>query len=120
MKTNLFKRAVFYCLNHDEPVPLVVMEGNTPFYACPKFMLADGLHPNGHAVDESPCHNRISLTMMGNIFQKVSKIMNDEYASGNMMDFTGMTFLYNMIQVKILKNDSDSICIGVSNRRITG
>jgi len=37
-----------------------------------------------------------------------------------MMDFTGMTFLYNMIQVKILKNDSDSICIGVSNRRITG
>ena len=29
----------FYCLNHEEPIPMTIMEGDTAFFACPHYMI---------------------------------------------------------------------------------
>ena len=119
MLRNLWKNATFYCLNHDKPVPLYVIETSmTPFYACPKYMLKDETHPNGHEKDESGCGNHLSFQDSYKIMEKFNNIIEDSLANEEMIDFTGLRFKYKSIQVKILKYSDDKIDIGITNSKI--
>ena len=118
MITNFWKDFKIFCMNgHKEPVEMVVMEGSTPFFACPRYMLKDEAHPDGHEEGEPGCLNRISLTAVSNLMEKLMKIVEKDDAFGAVADYTGMQFQYNGIQAKVLKYSNKDVHLGIVNRR---
>lgn len=120
MISNLLNHTVIYCMNHKKPVPMVVETGNTPFYACPRYRPVDSEHPHGHAEDESPCGNRVSILLVSNILDKFMNIVEKDRKEGVFADYTGMQFTYHMVHVRILRYDTKALDIGVLNRRVLG
>lgn len=115
---NIWKNAEFYCMNHDEPVKLYVYEGSrTPFYACPRYMLRDADHPDGHAPEEKGCDNRLSFDDALAIIEKLSARIEEALSNGEYVDFTGMVWKFKTIRVKILEYSDKGIRIGVRNTR---
>ena len=104
----------FYCMNgHEEPVPMVIMEGDTPFYACPRYMALDEKHPDGHGPDEPMCMNRFSLTDAEDIVMKLSKIIEEDI----MDDVLVVTVLhYEDAPDDENLEDKPLICLGVLNK----
>lgn len=117
----------FYCMNgHEEPVPMVIMEGDTPFYACPRYMALDEKHPNGHGPDEPMCMNRFSLTDAEDIVMKLSKIIEEDIMDDVYGDYNGHVFEHKSLVVTVLRyedapddgnlEDKPLICLGVLNK----
>ena len=102
---------------HEEPIPMIVMEGSSSFYACPHYMLKDDNHPDGRDEDEKMCVNRISFTALTNIVNKLMKMVEKDDENGIIADYTGKKFDYNGITVTILKYSMNSFHIGILNRR---
>lgn len=119
MILNFWNGISFYCMNgHEDPVPMVVMEGSTPFYACPKYMLKDEAHPDGHEPGEPGCPNRLSFTDAEQIVLTFSRMVEQAMEDDEIVDFTGLSFKYKMIQAKILKyRNKEDVRIGILNRR---
>lgn len=118
MIKNFWNNVKFYCIHeHPKPVLLVPMEGESTFYACPKYMLQDEAHPDGHLPDERQCANRISFTRAQSVIDRFMKIVEEDTASGDLMDYTNMKFSFDGIDVKILKYSPDDTRIGIVNRR---
>ena len=117
MIKNLWKSVQFFCLNHENPIPLTIMEGDSSFYACPHYMKNDEKHPDGYKDGELMCVNRISFTRATSIIEKFEKIMSDDGMSALTSDYTGLTFSLNGVHVRVLKYTPSDIRIGILNRR---
>lgn len=118
MIKNFWMFTNFYCMNHEEPIPMKVKEGDSAFYACPHYMLKDENHPDGHKDDEKMCNNRLSFTRAASIMDRFMKVVDKDTEEGMVVDYTGMTFKYDGISVRILKYSPNDVRIGVINRRI--
>jgi hypothetical protein len=119
MIKNFWQFTNFYCLNHEKPISMKTMKGDSVFYACPHYMIEDEKHPDGHKKDEKMCTNRISFTGATAVIDKFMKIVDDDTADGIVMDYTGMTFKYNGIDVRILKYSPNDVRIGILNKKAT-
>ncbi len=117
----------FYCMNgHEEPVPMVIMEGDTPFYACPRYMALDEKHPDGHGPDEPMCMNRFSLTDAEDIVMKLSQIIEEDIMDDVYGDYNGHVFEHKSLVVTVLHYEDAPddenieakplICLGVLNK----
>lgn len=105
-----------YCLNHDAPLPMVVISNTEiiklPFYACQDYMN-----------EEHPCKNRLNIDDYLNIIEKFMDIVNN----GDMFDdFTNYEFSYygksskQKIQVKCLVYNDKEKRLGVYNETVLG
>lgn len=115
MIKNFWDGISVYCLNHDKPVRMVVMEGDSPFYACPQYMTKDGKHPDGHEPGEKMCCNRISFSAFTKVVEKYMSIVESFERQNCVGDFTGLTFEAGGIQAKILHYSMDDVRIGILN-----
>ncbi|MGN8739544.1 hypothetical protein [Bilifractor sp. HCP3S3_D3] len=109
----------FYCINkHKKPVKMTIMNGQTgQFYACPKYMLRDEAHPEGHDADERACSNRLSVIDAEQIVLTLSKEVEDDLVNGIMGDYTGTIIHVKQIDAKVLDYSDSKIKIGIVNRR---
>lgn len=109
----------FYCINnHQKPVKMVIMNGQTgQFFACPKYMLKDENHPDGHDADERACSNRLSFMDAEQIVVALSKEVEDDLMNGIMGDYTGTIIHVKQIDAKVLDYSDSKIKIGIVNRR---
>lgn len=118
MIKNLWDKVSFYCTNgHDEPIKLVVQQGDTPFYACPRYFQFDNEHPEGHLKGEAACHNRISFRDAERIVTKLSDKIESDMAEDDVSDYKNCRItIGNTISAVVLKYTSKEIRIGVVNR----
>ena len=109
----------FYCINkHQKPVKMTIMNGQTgQFFACPKYMLKDENHPDGHDADERACSNRLSFMDAEQIVVALSKEVEDDLMNGIMGDYTGTIIHVKQIDAKVLDYSDSKIKIGIVNRR---
>ena len=107
----------FYCLNHEEPIPMTIMEGDTAFFACPHYMIKDEKHPYGREQQEKMCVNRLSFAQATKIVDKFMKIIDADGFNAVGTDYKGLKFKVSGIDVRILKYSQSDIKIGVWNRR---
>ena len=117
MEKGIWSKIKWVCMHgHDEPVPMVVMHGSTPFRACPRYMLKDDKHPDGHGVDERACANRLSPYDEAGIVELISADMGEALYSGDVLDLTNARYYYNGIDVTVLRHTDKEIILGVTNR----
>lgn len=117
MIRNLWENISFYCMNgHDEPVKLVFQQGETPFYACPRYFLFDNDHPEGHLQGEAACHNRISFRDAEKIVSQLSSLIEEDTEDGCVADYKNCRFTVGHIRAVVLKYTAKEIRIGVVNR----
>lgn len=120
MISNFWKGTSFYCMcdRHESPIPMVFKEGNSLFFACPKYMLADEQHPDGHERTEPACSNRLSYSDAEKIVSTLSDKVQDSIMEGEICDFTGYNFTVRKIKARVLKYKDDDIRIGVINKGV--
>ncbi len=114
----------FYCMNgHEEPIPMEVKFGSSPFYACPKYMLMDTEHPDGHMPDEPMCTNQLSFSDAQDIVFRFSEIIEEDIVNDTFTDYTGYVFRYKNIEVTVLLYDDKpcedgvpSVLLGILNK----
>ena len=117
MILNLWNGITFYCMNdHEEPVPLKVQQGESAFYACPRYFLFDNDHPDGHMPGEKACHNRISFRDAEGVVSELSKQIEEDMEEGCIADYTGLKLTYRHIRATVLKYAPGKIKIGILNR----
>ena len=95
---------------------MVYREGQSLFYACPRYMLADDNNPDGHARGEAACTNRLSYSDAEKIVSKLSDMVQQSIADDEFIDFTGYSFSYKNINVSVLKYMEGDIRLGILNR----
>ena len=118
MIKHLWEQITFYCIHgHEEPVPMKVMSGTTQFYACPRYMLKDEEHPDGHESGEPGCANRISFALALKIVDRFGKIVEDDTEAGDIVDYTNMRFSLSGVDVQVLKYTPTDVRLGVLNRK---
>ena len=120
MLTNLWKNVELWCISdrHEEPVELKLMEASPPFYACPKYMMKDAEHPDGHDKGEHMCNNVLSLKEAEDTVMEFLKIMEDDLLNGTTGDYTNFTFTKGFVRARVIEYSySGRIKIGVENRR---
>lgn len=120
----------FYCMNHEEPIPMSIKEGTSRFYACPRYFAMDKAHPDGHTPAEPPCMNRISFDDATKIVEKLMEIISEDLMSDVYADYNGMEFSFKSITVTVLqyeeKNREESdendppIKLGIYNHMAIG
>ena len=108
---------------HEEPVPMIIKEGASKFYACPKYMLMDDNHPDGHLRGEAACTNQMSFNDAEDIVMQFSKIVEEDLMEDVYTDYSDLTFRVKNIDVTVLLYDTHSaedgeasICLGILNR----
>ena len=93
MLSNFWKGLTFYCINgHEHPIEMIYKEGGTLFFACPKYMLVDDEHPDGHERYESACPNRLSYPDAEKIVSMMADAVQNSLAGDDFCDFTGYRF----------------------------
>lgn len=109
----------FYCINkHEKPVKMVIMNGQTgQFYACPKYMLKDDKHPDGHEADERACANRLSFMDAEQIVMLLSKEVEEDLENGIMGNYKGITIRLKQIDAVVLEYSDYKIEIGIINHK---
>ena len=108
----------YFINNHKKPVKMTIMNGQTgQFFACPKYMLKDDNHPDGHDADERACSNRLSFMDAEQIVVALSKEVEDDLMNGIMGDYTGTIIHVKQIDAKVLDYSDSKIKIGIVNRR---
>lgn len=115
--SNLWERVQFYCSNHEEPIPMIVMQGSTPFYACPKYMLKDEDHPEGHELNEVACSNRISFESSLSVVSALEKLVAEAGPSADLTHCSFKPSKMSAIECVVLQYDMACIKIGILNRR---
>ena len=93
----------FYCMNHDEPVYMTVAEGESQFFACPRYFAMDAKHPDGRGPYEPQCLNRISFNDAVKIVEMLSKRVEADVYDFCIADYTGMKLSYRGIEVTVLE-----------------
>ena len=109
--TNVWDHITIWCLNHDKPVEMRVMQNTevvkTPFYMC------DGTSASG-------CANRLNLDDYQDIVLKFFEIKTEKPFA----DLTNYSFSFkghrHAYHVKILKYKDKDIRLGIKNKTILG
>lgn len=99
----------FYCMNHDKPIPMAVREGNSLFYACPRYFLMDKDHPDGHAMGEPSCMNRLSFQDTSKIVEWLEKRIEEDLHDDIYTDYAGMSFKLRGITVTVLEYSQEPV-----------
>ncbi len=120
MIANVWDKITLYCMNHDEPLKMDIIQNETqfkkPFYACEHYASI----PASQRKDKTGfCYNRISHDDSVGIILKFLELLDDSVAS----DITNMEFNYTSIghekyKVKVLKCKEDDIQLGVLNKTV--
>ena len=119
MLKNLWSRIELQCMKHH--VPMYVYEGAaTPFYACPKYMLKDENHPDGHEEGEPGCANRISFEDYRHLVEKISADLENAFLNGEMPDLTGSKYRWKNVDAVIDKYSDKKIILSVLNKKEIG
>lgn len=117
MLSNFWKGLTFYCMNgHKQPIPMIFKEGSSVFYACPKYMLADHQHPDGHERYEAACPNLLNYSDAEKIVSTFSEIVQKSLSADDFCDFTGYRFNLRQIAVEVLKYSDGDIRLGIINK----
>lgn len=100
------------CHRHAEPVPMVIQEGKTLFYACPKY------HPENREPGEPACNNRLSIQdymkMQEHLHAKIIEAeLSDEKLNLTNYEWHDRKGVY----YKILSQDNNKLIIQVYNKR---
>ena len=117
MLSNFWKGLTFYYINgHEHPIEMIYKEGGTLFFACPKYMLVDDEHPDGHERYESACPNRLSYPDAEKIVSMMADAVHNSLAGDDFCDFTGYRFKLRQISVEVLRYSDGDIRLGILNR----
>lgn len=117
MLSNFWKGLTFYCINgHEHPIKMIYREGNSLFFACPRYMLVDEEHPEGHERYEAACPNRLSYPDAEKIVSMMADAVQNSLAGDDFCDFTGYRFKLRQISVEVLRYSDDDIRLGILNR----
>lgn len=107
------RKMIFMCINHDTPHEMIIREGQSVFYACPKFD-DDNLEPG-----ERKCLNRMTFIDAGGIIDKFAEIEDSIDPLEGTEDLTGYEFGYrglkSRFKVIILKINEDEVRFGIKN-----
>lgn len=112
---NVWDKIKIYCLNHDEPIEMHIIQNTeqvkTPFYACSNYGGAGGVEP---------CYNRLNLDdYQGLILKFLDVIGSDDSLC---TDYTNYSFEYKgtrqLIKVRVIKYSENEIHIGVLNKTV--
>lgn len=118
MIKNFWSKITIYCNNkHEKPIEFYVKEGQSPFYACPKYMLKDEKHPNGHTKDERACPNRLNFIDAQGIVEKFSDIVEEDLLSNENINYEGLEFKYKHYIINVLEYTDKSIKLGILNKK---
>ena len=121
MIRNIWKMVQLQCGNHKKPIPFYVYEGsNTPFYACPKYMLKDDNHPDGHEKDEPGCSNRVSFDVARHFVEKISDILQEDIDNDTITDLTGLKMSYRGVDAQVTYQSDSKIILSVVNKKEIG
>lgn len=118
--SNLWDKVEFFCGNHEKPIPMVIREGQSKFYACSKYMLKDEKHPDGHETGEKACSNRMSFDDAGSIVMALHSAMSNESADpGETIDFNGFSFKYKSYHITVMKYNefTGKVKLSIINRK---
>lgn len=116
MVKNLWSKISIYCMDHEKPVRMYVYTGSeTPFYACPRYMLKDDDHPDGHAPDEKGCANRASFEAVRHLVEELGRKIEEDAENGIVMDYTGTKLKWRQISAQVLSWTNLHISIGIRN-----
>ena len=115
---NLWNRVTLYCLNHDKPRPMKLVDNTeqmrTPFYGCTKYFP----EPDEKSF---PCPNRLNMDDYQNIVLKFSDVVAE---GGPSNDYTNYEFEYrggrHRTLVRCLKYTDNEIRLGILNRTVMG
>lgn len=117
MLSNFWKGLSFYCINgHEHPIQMVCKEGNSLFYACPKYMPADSQHPDGYERSEAACSNRLSCSDAKKIVSMLADAVQESLSQDDLCDFTGYRFKLRQVSVEVLSYNDGEIRLGILNR----
>ena len=117
MLSNFWDGVTLYCMNgHEEPVPMIYKEGNSLFFACPRYMLADENHPDGHRRNEPACPNRLSYYDAEKIISRLSEQVAESLVNDEVCDYTGYQFKFKNIHVRVLHYSEGDIRLGILNK----
>lgn len=116
---NFWKGVTFFCMNHEDPIEMVLMEGETPFFACPKYMRLDKEHPEGHGPHEPACPNRLSFADAAKVVEKLAGERVDSVARGEFCSFENYQFVLKGtgIRATVLHYEDGDKAIGIFNKR---
>lgn len=107
------RKMIFMCTNHPKPHEMIIREGQSVFYACPKFE-DDALEPG-----ERKCLNRMNFIDAGGIIEKFSEIENSINPLEGTDDLTGYRFAYrgtrSRLEVIVLKINDREVRFGIKN-----
>lgn len=113
----LWNRVTVYCLNHEEPVEMVIVSNTehikTPFYACKQYF------PENQNETHPPCFNRLNLDDYQGLVLKFCDMVSKE---GPLINYTNYRFDYKgtrqKISVQVLKYSDKEVRLGILNRTV--
>lgn len=120
---NVWDKIKIFCLNHEEPEPMVIM-GNTeiiktPFYVCATTV--SGENSEARFVSGRNCANRLNLDDYKGLVFKFLEILSSDILG---TDFTNYSFYYKgtrqKIFVKVLHYSNSRIDLGIKNVSVLG
>lgn len=112
------RKMTFACTNHPAPHDMIIREGASVFYACPKFDDINLEH------GERKCMNRMTFIDAGGIIEEFAKIESSIDPLEGTNDLTGYRFNYkglkSRFEVIILKVNDNEVRFGVKNLTALG
>ena len=125
MLINIWNKITVYCLNHKEPVPMVIMSNTklikTPFYTCSTTIEGEGVDAKFDGNAGLNCANRMNLDDYQNMVLKFINMIEKEPPTTN---FENFSFYYKgarqKLYVQVLKFNDKEIRLGVKNITILG
>lgn len=119
MVKNIGENARFYCMHgHKEPIEMVIKEGHSVFYACPKYMAKDEAHPDGYVRgEELACTNQLSFDDAYGLLMDLDRQIEEDLSEMVIGDYTNTKLKHKSIDAKVLVYKKDRLDIGVINKR---
>lgn len=112
------KETTYYCTCHAVPRKMILIQGGySSYYACQNY-LEENRNPG-----EGICLNRLNLVDAAGIYEKAEQLGIDYDAEDALLLASavfrqGMIFTYHGIKVKILKDTSSELRIGIDGKKI--
>jgi len=100
------------CACHDNPVEMVIQQGQSLFYACPKY------HAENREADERGCNNRLSMDDYMKMLEHLHGVLVEAEMRDERMTLTHYTWKDTKgTQYKVLRHDGNKMVISVLNKR---
>lgn len=120
MVKNATGKATFYCMNHAEPIEMIMRErtddNHDNFFACPKYMRKDEKHPDGFEDGETGCKNTLSFAIAADILFMFNQMIQADMENTVMSDYEGCKFTFkNQVEVTVLKDTDKELRFGILN-----